>query len=354
MKNPRWCGTVSASIAEAIELPKLVSLAPNLWGAVFTLMKLMPARFILEKARAQGLLAPSTLVAETTSGTFGLALAILCRLHGYRLHLVSDPAIDLPLHRRLIDLGAVVDIVSEPAAVGGLQKARLDRLAAVRAACPDHFWPAQYSNSGNPGSYVRLAEFLTEALGPVDCLVGTVGSGGSMCGTSFFLRAIFPQLTVVGVDTHGSVLFGLADEGKRLLRGLGNSLMPANLNHRAFDEVHWVTGPEGFLATRELHRSHALFAGPTSGAAFLVARWYAARHPGARVVVVFPDEGYRYQDTVYDDGWLRTNGAALDHLPEEPAVVDHPREVPGRSCWTRIAWGRRSYEEVLGAPWREG
>lgn len=317
-------------------------------------MKLMPARFILENARAQGLLKPGTLVVETTSGTFGLALAMLCRLHGDHLHLVSDPAVDRPLHRRLTDLGAVVDIVSEPAAVGGLQQARLDRLAAVRAAYPDHFWPAQYSNSGNPDSYARLAKFLAEAVGPVDCLVGTVGSGGSMCGTSSFLRAVFPQMTAIGVDTYGSVLFGLADEGKRLLRGLGNSLMPANLNHRTFDEVHWVTGPEGFFATRELHRSHALFGGPTSGAAFLVARWYAARHPGARVVVLLPDEGYRYQDTVYDDDWLRTNGVALDRLQDEPAVVDHPGEVPGRSCWTRIAWGRRSYEEVLGAAWREG
>lgn len=97
--------------------------------------------------------------------------------------------------------------------------------------------------------------------------------------------------------------------------------------------------------------SHALFAGPTSGAAYMVARWYAERHPGARVVVLLPDEGYRYQETVYDDHWLRSNGAALDRLPEEPALVEHPSEVPRR--WTRMRWGRRSYAEVLGAPWEE-
>ena len=85
-----------------------------------------------------------------------------------------------------------------------------------------------------------------------------------MCGTSSFLRMVFPGLTAIGVDTHGSVLFGLPDEGKRLLRGLGNSVMPPNLDHRAFDEVHWVTGPEGFLGTRELHRGHAVFAGPSN------------------------------------------------------------------------------------------
>jgi len=342
---------VRPSIADAVELPKLVALAPNLVGAAFTLMKLIPARFILDCARAEGILAPGTLVAETTSGTFGLALAILCNLRGYRLHLVRDPAVDPALQRRLDDLGARVDIVTEPAAVGGLQQARLDRLAEVFATNPGHFWPAQYSNSGNPKSYAGLAELLSEAVGKIDCLVGPVGSGGSMCGTSFFLRVVFPHLTAIGVDTHGSVLFGLPDEGKRLLRGLGNSVMPANLDHRAFDEVHWVTGAEGFLATRQLHRGHALFAGPTSGAAYMVARWYAQRHPGARVVVLLPDEGYRYQETVYDDGWLRSNGAALDRLPEEPALVEHPSEVPRR--WTRMQWGQRSYEEVLGGAWEE-
>lgn len=344
-------GAVSPSFAEALEVPRLTALSPDLVGAAFTLMKLIPARFILDRARAQGSLSPGALVTETTSGTFGLALAILCNLRGYRLHLVSDPAVDPALHRRLDDLGAQVDIVREPAAVGGLQQARLDRLAEVRAANPGHFWPAQYSNPDNPGSYAGLAELLGEAMGKVDCLVGPVGSGGSMCGTSSFLRLAFPGLTTIGVDTHGSVLFGLPDEGKRLLRGLGNSLMPLNLDHRTFDEVHWVTGAEGFLATRQLHRGHAVFAGPTSGAAYMVARWYAQRHPGARVVVLLPDEGYRYQETVYDDAWLRANGARLDRLPEEPVLAAHPSEVAQR--WTRLAWGRRSYQEVLGSAWKE-
>jgi cysteine synthase A len=77
-----------------------------------------------------------------------------------------------------------------------------------------------------------------------------------VCGTSRALRARFPALHTIGVDTHGSVLFGLPDEGKRLLRGLGNSLMPKNVDHTAFDEIHWVRGEEGFRATRELHRRH--------------------------------------------------------------------------------------------------
>jgi cysteine synthase len=336
---------VHPSFVDAALLPDVIALGPNLFGAMFWLMKLIPARFILKWARQEQLLAPGSLVVETTSGTFGLALALLCNMHGYRLHLVSDPAVDPGLHRRLIDLGAKVSIVTQPAATGGIQQARLDRLEGLRRENPGHFWPAQYANAHNPASYACCAEVLAEAIGRIDCLIGTVGSGGSMCGTSGYLRVLFPHLHVVGVDTHGSVLFGLPDEKNRLLRGLGNSLMPDNVDHRAFDEVHWVSGPEAFLATRELHGRHGLFVGPTSGAAFLVARWWARENPDANVAVLFPDDGCRYLETVYNDSWLAQQNALLDRLPDAPFSCPHPSEVPRR--WARLAWGRRSYGEIL-------
>src|SRR5262245_61735264 len=125
---------VTPTIIDAVELPKLVRLEQNLYSAAFFLMKLLPARFILEQARDAGRLQPGSTIIETTSGTFGLALAILCNQYGYRLILVSDPAIDIHLQRRLEELGARVEIVREPAPVGGFQRARLDRMAEFQAA----------------------------------------------------------------------------------------------------------------------------------------------------------------------------------------------------------------------------
>lgn len=331
---------------EAYELPRIVRLRDNLYGACFPLMKQLPARFILDRARADGRLRPTTTVIETTSGTFGLALAMVCSLRGYRLVLVSDPVIDDVLRRRLEDLGARVDIVTGEAKVGGVQQARLDRVNQLRAQYPDHFWPAQYDNPHNVGAYAPFAELLTESVGRVDCVVGTVGSGGSMCGTSRYLRTVFPSLRGIGIDTHGSVLFGLPDR-KRVLRGLGNSLMPRNLDHRCFDEVHWVSAAEAFRATRALHRRHALYMGATSGAAFLIADWYAAQHPDRVVVALFPDEGHRYQATIYNDAWLRGEGLALPALPTGPATVARVGDVG--AGWTRFCWNRRGCDEVLAA-----
>ncbi|MEV6118589.1 cysteine synthase family protein [Streptomyces sp. NPDC052109] len=326
-------------------LPRIIRLDDNLYGAAFTLMKLVPARHILLKAEESGLLGPNTEVVETTSGTFGLALAMQAALMKRRLTLVSDPVIDPALHRRLVDLGARVEICAHPADVGGFQQARLDRLDRIRAERPDTFCPEQYTNPDNPASYTVVAEHLESTLGELDCLVGPVGSGGSMCGTARALRATRPGLRAIGVDTPHSVLFGHPD-GSRVLRGLGNSLMPGNLDHREFDEIHWCTAAEAFAATRLLHRSTALFQGPTSGAAYLVARWWARRHPDARVVVMLPDEGHRYQDTVYDDAWLAARGLA-GAPPEQPVEVVDPTRPS--DVWSRYAWGRRSLGQVVGA-----
>jgi cysteine synthase len=333
-------------ITEAQMMPRLVRLGANLYGAVFTLMKLLPARYILRRAVERGELDVNTAIVETTSGTFGLALAMGAALLRRELVLISDPAIDVHLHRRLNDLGAAVEICREPALVGGYQLSRLERLAQVRAARANTFCPEQYSNPDNPRSYGVVAAQLATTLGQVDCLIGPVGSGGSMCGTVGALRAMTPHTRAVGVDTPHSVLFGQPD-GHRSLRGLGNSLWPPNLDHRAFDDVHWCSAGEVYAATRRLHARHALYQGPTSGAAYLVADWYARRHRDQLCVVMLPDEGHRYQATVYDDGWLATNGHALDGVAAEPvevARVDRPTGV-----WSWLDWHRRAYDDVPGA-----
>jgi cysteine synthase A len=337
--------TGSEDAAEAYHLPRLVRLGPNLWAACFTLMKLVPARFILRRAAADGRLSPETVIVETTSGTFGLALAMQAVHLRRRLILVSDPVIDQRLHRRLTDLGAVVERVPAEAGdrPGGYQAARLDRLAEIRAEHPASFCPEQYTNPDNPRSYAAVAELLLEALGQVDCVVGPVGSGGSMCGTVTHLRTVLPECRAVGVDTPASVLFG-QPEGHRELRGLGMSMLPGNLDHRVFDSVHWCTAPVAYTATRRLHRRHALFMGPTSGAAYLVARWWARANPGALTVVMLPDEGYRYQDTVYHDDWLAEHGHLGQALPEHPVELDHPAEPV--DAWAMYPWARRPHQQA--------
>src|SRR2546423_11651020 len=96
---------------------------------------------------------------------------------------VSAPEVPTRLRRRLRNMGAADDIVAEPAAIGGYQQARLDRLAELRGRHRRHFLPAQYSNPDNPAGYGVLAELPAAAPGRGDIPLRPVGSGRSMCGT---------------------------------------------------------------------------------------------------------------------------------------------------------------------------
>lgn len=333
------------SVVDGHVLPKVIQVEANLYAAAFHLMKLLPAQFILRSAAETGELAPDATVVETTSGTFGLGLAMVCRLKGIPLILVGDPAIDAPLRRRLEALGARVSIVSGPELrTRGVQQARLDRVARFQSRLGSYYTPGQYDNPLNPVSYGAVAELLMESMGSFDALVCPVGSGGSSSGIGSFLRALNPRMKLIGVDTPGSLLFG-APVGPRKLRGLGNGLVPPVLNHALFDEVHWLDAPLAFAATRRLHSDHCIYMGPTSGAAHHVARWYARRHPDLRVVALFPDEGHRYISTVYNDAWMRRNDMLTASIPDAPSTLDHPIQVAG--SWSRFSWNRRTRDEVV-------
>lgn len=336
--------TIQRDFLTAYELPRPARLTSNLYAACFPLMKLLAARYILERARADGKLLPGGKVVETTSGTLGLALAMLSATEGFKLKLISATSLmDELLVDRLRSLGADLEII-EDSVGSGAQPERLARLQAILEEEPETFWPRQYDNPDNRLAYGKLAEWIARAFGQIDCLVGCVGSGGSLCGTGEFLRSLFPDLILIAVDTHHSVLFG-HQPGPRLLRGLGNSLLPGNLHHDLIDEVHWVGALPAFASTLQLYREHALFMGPTSGASALVANWYARAHPDARTVVILPDNGHRYQHTVHDRAWLAQQGGWPIRLPDAPETLERVTARSERD-WTRFAWGQRSLETI--------
>ncbi|MGJ7905329.1 pyridoxal-phosphate dependent enzyme [Actinopolyspora sp. H202] len=331
--------------AAASALPRLVDLGGGLVGAAFDIMKTLPALTIIDRAIQDGAITSRTTVAETTSGTFGLGLAIVCATRGLPLHLVSDPAIEGFLRTRIEMLGARVTVVEHPDPVGGYQTARLRVLSEIAKSGTDVFVPRQYDNPLNPRAYTSLARLIVEQVGIPHALVGSVGSGGSMCGTISSLRTLDPQIHAHAIDTHASVLFGQSD-GPRSLRGLGNSVQPPNLDQSFFDNVHWVSAELAYSSTLALHREHALYMGPTSGAAYLIARWLTREKTNHRpVIVLLPDTGHRYEDTVHDPNWIREQYGEIATLPTAPSWVSAPRTIG--SGWEAIRWNRRYLSEVV-------
>lgn len=291
-------------------------------------MKDRVARQVIRQARDSGALAPGAPIVESSSGTMALGLALVGTALGHPVHIVTDPRIDPITLAKLRTLGCEVHIVS--AMTGqGWQSARLERLADLMAGLPGAFWPRQYTNPQNPAAYRSLAQELTTDLGSVDVLVGSVGSGGSLCGTARALLEHLPALRVVGVDAVGSVLFAQPDVPTRKQSGLGNSLYPENIDYRLFDEVHWLSDDEAFAATHALALEQKIFAGNTSGSVYRVLT-HLARHaePGTRLVGIMPDRGDRYVDTVY----------AADHAGSPAGTATEPVRIPYGTTATRWSY----------------
>ncbi|RCG33215.1 PLP-dependent cysteine synthase family protein [Sphaerisporangium album] len=294
------------------------------------------ALHIVERARMGGELAPGAMIVESTSGTFGLGLALAAIAHGHPLTVVSDPGMEPIVHGLLAAYGARVDTVTVPHPTGGWQRARLERVRRLLAAHPGAYCPRQYDNPDNVDAYAPLAGELINQIGRVDVLVCSVGTGGHSAGVTRVLRRLYPDMTVAGVDSVGSTIFGQPAR-PRLMRGLGSSIRPANVAHDLFDEVHWVAPHEAVWACRTLAATHYTTGGWSVGAVTVVASWYARTlPPEARIVAVFPDGPARYHTTIYDDAYCRGHGLLGRPPAAEPDEIKHPAEAEV-TRWTRCA-----------------
>lgn len=298
-------------------------------------MKDRVALEIVERAEAAGELHPGGTIVESSSGTMAEGLARVGALKGYKVIIVTDPRIDGLTRAKLEAFGVTLEVVDTCHASGGWQRSRLERLREVLAANPGSFWSRQYDSPANAGAYeASLGRELLDALGRgVGALVGSVGSGGSLCGTACALRRHISDLRVVAVDAIGSALFHQPERG-RLQSGHGNSVIPGNLDYSVIDEVHWVGDAEAFNACRELVRREGIFAGGSSGAAYVVASWVAEQLAEDRdVVVVFADPGDRYFETVYSDRWFEKQGLVGMEAAASPQAIRYGRDIA--ESWSR-------------------
>jgi len=347
-----------ASVFLHLGTPALVGVTRNVFAAKFDLMKFTPAKAILDDALSRGKLHRGGHVIESSSGTFALALAILCSLYKLRLTLVTGP-ISPVVRWRLENLGAAIVVVpTADNCEGGIQQARLHVLASLLKTHREAFWPQQYTNPLNAASYEPIALRLIQSLPTIDTLVGTVGSGGSLFGMARALRRVNPHLKVVAVDHNRSVIFGaqparitrMCRETYEQLLAMGAGIPMGNVDYPACDVVHWVPVPQMVRAVHRFHRETGYLVGPSSGAALDVACWEGHTSPRTNVLTLLPDHGVRYADTMFNPDWLSRWTDDLDLAHEKPMFVSSPARIHG--CWSAFLWKRASFEGIHGrSPW---
>lgn len=295
-----------------------------------------PAVHMVDRARARGDLLPGARIIESTSGTLGLGLALAGMVYRHPLTVVTDTGLEPIIVRMLSAYGVRVDQVAEPHPDGGWQQARRDRVAQLLAEDPEAWNPDQYNNPDNVEGYRALALELHAQLGRIDVLVCSVGTGGHSAGVARVLREFNPGMTLIGVDTVGSTIFGQPAR-PRLMRGLGSSIYPGNVDYTAFNEVHWVAPAEAVWASRALAATHYATGGWSVGAVAMAAGWAARTYPAATTIAaIFPDGPQRYFDTIFNDDYCRTHHLLDARPPLEPLTIRDPADTVV-NAWTRCA-----------------
>jgi len=277
-------------------------------------MKDRSARHIIETGLREGSITPGSRLIESSSGNFGVALAITARIYDLKFTCIVDPKTTRANVAILRGLGAAVEIVSERDESGGYLQTRLRRVDELLGQMPGAIWINQYANRGNWEAYYHGtgAELSAQLVDEPDYLFAAVSTTGSILGCARRLRERYPRLQVIAVDAVGSVIFG-RPPGPRELPGIGASRVPELLAPEEIDAVVDVDDVDAAYGCRELLLSEGIFAGGSSGAVVAaIGRTLPQLPKPCRIVAVFPDRGDRYLDLVYDDEWLRTAVARRD------------------------------------------
>ena len=268
-------------------------------------IKLKAATEMVEAADRNGVLTPSSVLVESSSGNLGVALSMIAASKGYQFLCVTDSRCNLSTRMLMEALGSQVHIVAEPDARSGFLGARISYVRALCAADDRYVWLNQYTNPGNWKSHYRTtAPQIARAFPRLDVLFVGAGTTGTLMGCARYFREWHRPVRVIAVDSAGSVTFG-GPPGRRMIPGLGTSVRPPLLDESYVDEVICVEEADTIRACHRLARRGFLFGGST-GTVVSGATGWLTRHDTREftAVAIAPDLGERYLDTIYHANWL--------------------------------------------------
>jgi cystathionine beta-synthase len=274
---------------------------------------------MVEDAEQAGILKPGGTIIEGTSGNTGMGLALAAVAKGYRCIFTMA---DKQSQEKINILRAVgAEVIVCPTNVAPDDPRSYYSIARkLNKEIPNSFYPNQYDNLSNTAAHYEKTgpEIWNQTDGKITHYVATVGTGGSMCGTSKFLKEQNSSIISVGIDTYGSVFkkfkeTGIFDETEiypYLTEGFGEDILPKNVNFEVIDLFIKVTDKDGALMTRRLAREEGLFVGWSSGSAVHGALEYARQNLKEKdvMVILLPDHGTRYLAKVYNDQWMKDHG----------------------------------------------
>lgn len=274
---------------------------------------------MIEDAERAGKIRPGGTIIESTSGNTGMGLALAAAVKGYRcIFTMADKQ-----SKEKIDILRAVgaEVVVCPTNVEPEDPRSYYSIARrLSTEIPNSMWMNQYDNMSNSAAHVETTgpEIWEQTEGKITHFAAGMGTCGTICGVSRYLKSRNPQIKTIGMDTYGSIFKKLHETGEidtreiypYLTEGIGEDILPQNCDMSVIDQIIKVTDKDAALMARRLARMEGLFTGWSCGTAVHGALEYARENlkQGDLMVIILPDHGTRYLGKVYNDAWMKDHG----------------------------------------------
>ena len=268
---------------------------------------------MIDWAEREGVLKKGGTIIEATSGNTGIGLALVAAVRGYKCIFVLTEKASTEKVRYLKGLGA--DIVVCPAAAKpGTPDHYVSTAKRISEETPNSFYPDQYNHPENPAAHYRTTgpEIWNDTEGKVTHFVASIGTGGTISGTSRYLKEMNPDIKIIGADPYGSIFKTYKESGfipeatPYLVEGIGQNLPVGNANLNIIDEIINITDRDSFDLARQLGRKEGIFCGGSTGTIFAAALKVAKDlDENSLVVFIVCDTGEHYLSKFHSDEWMK-------------------------------------------------
>ena len=273
---------------------------------------------MIEDAERAGLLKPGGTIIEGTSENTGMGLAIVAVVKGYKCIFTTTDKQSKEKIDALKAFGA--DVIVCPTNVDPEDPRSYYSVSSrLEQEVPNSWKANQYDNLSNSAAHYAQTgpEIWEQTDGKITHLVVGVGTGGTASGVGRFLKEQNPRITVLGIDTYGSVFkkykeTGIFDKNEiypYITEGIGEDFLPQNVDFNVIDHFEKVTDKDAAIMTRRITREEGIFAGNSAGSA--MAGLIQLKDHFTKddvVVVIFHDHGSRYLAKMFNDEWMRAKG----------------------------------------------
>ena len=246
-----------------------------------------PALSMIQHAEARGDIKPGDCLIEATSGNTGIALAMAAAIKGYRMILIMPDNMSAERIASMKAYGA--DIILTPAA--GSMEGAIDLARAMQADGQGKILD-QFANADNPRAHYETTgpEIWRDTQGTVTHFVSSMGTTGTIMGTSRYLKEQNPAIQIVGVQPEG-------DSKIPGIRRWPQEYLPKIYEASRVDRIIDVDQQSAENTTRALAAQEGIFAGVSSGGAVYAALQLTAQLENAVIVAIVCDRGDRYLST---------------------------------------------------------